>query len=553
MAYALGLDYGTNSCRALVLDLESGEPIADAVFEYPTGEKGIVLDPSDPHLARQHPRDYVDGLRESVLAALAKAAQIDGFSAADIVGIGVDTTGSTPIPVDASAQPLAFNERFADEPAALAWLWRDHTGHAEAEEITALAAEMRPHYIAPCGGTYSSEWFWSKALRFARVAPDCFASMHSFVELCDFVPGVLAGVTDPAQLKRSVCAAGHKAMFDPAHGGLPDAEFLATLDPRLAELRERLYGEAFAADERAGSLCGEWAETLGLPAGIAIAVGAFDAHMGAAGAGARPGRLVKILGTSTCDITVSAPGAARPDVRGICGVVDGSVLSGVWGIEAGQSAVGDIFLWHARQHVPGDGDLDAKFAVLEAEAAKITPGGHGLLALDWHNGNRTVLVDPLLSGMLLGQTLSTTPAEVYRAYIEATAFGALKIIDRIEEQGVRVDEIVCCGGLAARNRLLMQIYADITGRPMLVSAVDQTCAMGAAMFGAAAAGFASIGALQERCVRLRDDVVTPDADAHATYRELYALYSELHDAFGERSGAMAHVMKKLVALRERVR
>lgn len=542
--YALGLDYGTNSCRAVVLDLDQGLAVGDAVYDYTAGELGVLTDPRDPNVARQDPDDYVRGLEVSVRGAL-EAASIDPQQ---VVGIGVDTTGSTPIPVDARNRPLALDPRFREELAAHAWLWKDHSSHAEAEEITARARAERPEYVAACGGVYSSEWFWSKALRLCRTAPEVFAATASLVELCDFVPALLAGIDAPADIRRSLCAAGHKAMFDPRWGGLPDEEFLSGLDPRLGDLRGRLYDAAFTADQRAGELSREWAERLGLPAGIAIAVGAFDAHMGAVGSGVSPGVLVKILGTSTCDVLV-APADRELQVSGICGIVNGSVLPGMYGIEAGQSAVGDIFLWFARHHVPGEGDLDARFAALEREALQQRPGEHGLLCLDWHNGNRTILVDPLLSGVILGQSLATRPVDIYRALIEGTAFGALKIIERLESSGVEVKDIVTCGGLSYRSTLLMQVYADVTGRGMKVSATEQTCAAGAAIFAGAAAGAGSVTELQSRVARVEEQEFTPDPANHAIYRELYALYSELHDAFGRRDGAFGHVMKRLLAIR----
>lgn len=545
--FALGLDYGTNSCRAVLLDLTSGTAVGDAVFNYPSGELGVLLDEQDPNIARQNPRDYVQGIEHTVRGALAAA----GVEGSQVVGIGVDTTGSTPIPVDANCRPLAFDPQWEANLAAHAWLWKDHSSHAEAAEITAKARKDRPQYLASCGGVYSSEWFWSKALKLCRAAPEVFAATHSFVELCDFVPAVLAGITDPAALKVSQCAAGHKAMFNAEWGGLPDAEFLSSLDPRLAELRGRLYDVAYTSDQIAGQLAPEWADRLGLTAGIPIAVGAFDAHMGAVGSGVAPGVLVKILGTSTCDILVAPAQGEALEVPGICGIVDGSVLPGMFGIEAGQSAVGDIFLWYARHHVPGDGDLDAIFAKLEAEALAQKPGAHGLLSLDWHNGNRTILVDPLLSGAVFGQSLATKPADIYRALIEGTAFGALKIIERLESCGVEVKDVITCGGLSFKSELLMQVYADVTGRPMKVSAVAQTCAAGAAIFGAAAAGVASVSELQSRVARVEERVFEPIASHHTVYQKLYQLYSELHDAFGQGDGAFHHVMKDLIAIRDK--
>lgn len=560
--YALGLDYGTNSCRCLIVDLANGNELASHVFPYPSGDAGILLDARDPNLARQNPQDYIEAF-SSVKRAIAKARRADrGFDPHDIVGIGVDTTGSTPLPIDEAGTPLAMLPAFRGNLHAMAWLWKDHTAHAEAAEITEAAARLRPAYLAKCGGTYSSEWFWSKVLHCARVAPDVYKAAHSFVECCDYVPAVLAGDTRPGSIARSVCAAGHKAMYCDEWSGLPDERFLSKVDPRLASLRPRLYAKAVPADRLAGRLSPEWAARLGLKPGIAIAVGAFDAHMGAVGAGIKVGTLVKILGTSTCDMMVWPASRRLADIPGVCGIVKGSILPQAYGIEAGQSAVGDIFLWFLNHLVPETygASLDAKFKALSALASRQRPGAHGLVALDWNNGNRTILVDVRLAGLLVGQTLHTEPWEIYRALIESTAFGALTIIKRIEEYGVPVKEVVNCGGLAVRNPLLMQIYADVTGRPMKVARSDQTCALGAALFGAVAAGpkasgFASVADAQDALCGTRATVYRPSRAAAAVYAELYAIYRQLHDAFGTRawSGRLAHVMKDLIALRERQR
>ncbi|MCE9614509.1 MAG: ribulokinase [Lentisphaerae bacterium] len=561
--YALGLDFGTNSVRGLIVDLANGRELAGHVFNYPSGEAGILLDSKDPNVARQHPQDYLDGIVAVVAGAIGKARAADKtFAPSAIIGIGVDTTGSTPIPVNREGTPLALLPEFKGDLNAMAWLWKDHTGHEEAARITALAAKERPQYLAKCGGTYSSEWFWSKILHLHAVAPRVFAAAHSFVEHCDYIPALLAGNTRPEALVRSVCAAGHKAMYCREWGGLPDADFLGKLAPELASLRERLFDEAVPADRLAGRLCPAWAAKLGLTPGIAIAAGAFDAHMGAVGAGIREGTLVKILGTSTCDMMVRPNTEKLADIPGVCGIVDGSVLPGSYGIEAGQSAVGDIFLWFVNHLVPDSygRTLDEKFEKLAAAAAAQEPGAHGLMALDWNNGNRTILVDVRLSGLLIGQTLHTEAHEIYRALIEATAFGALTIIRRIEEFGVPVKEIVNCGGLAVKQPLLMQIYADITGRPMKVSRSDQTCALGAALFGAVAAGaeaggFATVADAQQALCGTRDLVYTPDAARHEVYTYLYQIYRRLHDAFGTRewSGQLHQVMKQLIALREKQR
>ncbi len=556
--YALGVDYGTNSCRSLLVDLSDGSEVGSVIFSYPSGTLGILTDPRDPNLARQNPQDYLDGLEAVVTGALEQAKQnVPGFDASQVVGIGIDTTGSTPIPVTEDGTPLGLLPHFKDNLNAMVWLWKDHTSYAEAAEITALAAEMRPQYLAKCGGTYSSEWFWSKILHLRRIDPAVFASAASFVEHCDWVTAVLTGETNPRLLKRSVCAAGHKAMFNSEWGGLPDKEFLTRLDPALADLRDRLYDEAHASDTKAGELCAVWAEKLGLKPGIAIAVGAFDAHMGSVGAGVKEGTLTKILGTSTCDLMVASADKPLADIPGVCGIVNGSVLPGFYGIEAGQSAVGDLFLWLVHHLVPDSYGTSPgeKFAAMEAEMREQKPGASGLLVLDWNNGNRTILTDARLTGLLLGQTLHTKASEIYRAYIEATAFGALTIIKRIEDYGVPVHEVINTGGLSIKNATLMQIYADVIGKPMKVARSEQTCALGAALFGAVAAGAGTVAELQARMTACRERVYHPEPEAHAVYAELYQLYRTLHDAFGTTAwnGNLSHIMKTLLEIRDRQR
>jgi len=556
--YALGIDFGTNSCRSLIVDLDDGREIGSTVFNYPSGEAGVLTDPRDPNLARQNPQDYLDGLEAVVRGALRQAeGSIAGFDAAQVTGVGVDTTGSTVIPVHSDGTPLGLLPEFRDNLNAMAWLWKDHTSHEEAAEITGLGNEMRPRIMAKCGGIYSSEWWWSKILHLRRCDPAVFHSAFSFVEHCDWIPAVLAGNTDPLTLKRGVCSAGHKAMFGAEWGGLPDKEFLARLDPLLADLRDRLYSEAHVADTKAGGLCAEWSRRLGLKEGTAISVGAFDAHMGAVGAGIKEGTLVKILGTSTCDLMIAPASRPLADIPGVCGIVNGSVVRDHYGIEAGQSAVGDIFLWFVNHLVPDSyGATPAeKFVSMEKALSAMKPGATGLLALDWNNGNRTILVDHRLTGLLLGQTLHTEAHEIYRACMEATAFGALTIINRIEEYGVPVREIVNTGGLSIKNETLMQIYADVTGRPMKVSRSEQTCALGAAIFGAAAAGAGSVADIQSRVTAIRGNLYHPNPENHAVYRDLYDLYRTLHDAFGTAgwNGNLRNIMKRLLEIRDRQR
>ena len=553
--YSIGLDYGTNSCRALVVNLQNGQELGSTVFQYPSGVMGVLEDPSNPHVARQNPQDYLDGCLVIVREALQMSAEMDPeFSADKVIGIGVDTTGSTVIPVDDSGVPLAMLEEFKDNLNAAVWLWKDHSSHSEATEITNLAKQIRPEYLAKCGGTYSSEWWWSKILHLQRVDPKVFDASYSFVEHCDWMTAELVGNTDPKTLKRSICAAGHKAMYSSAWGGLPDEGFLTALDPslRLVDLRSRLYEQAYASDVEAGKLCAKWAKKLGLPENISIAVGAFDCHMGAVGSGVKPGTLVKVIGTSTCDITVVNHEVL--DIPGLCGQVDSSVLPGLVGLEAGQSAVGDLFLWLVKHLVPEEYgvDLDEKFSALNEKLLDSKPGESGLLALDWNNGNRTILTDTQLSGMLVGQNLQTQVHEIYRAYIEATAFGAATIIRRMEEHGVEIKEVVNTGGISLKNPALMQIYADVMNKPMRVSAVDQTCALGAAIFAGVAAGYESVEVLQQRAVRYLDVVYEPSPENVAIYAKLYKLYRQLHDGFGKTgwSGTMDNVMKELLEIRE---
>ncbi len=547
--FTLGIDYGTNSVRCLVVRCADGAELGSCVVPYPSGHQGVLLDPKDHHLARQHPGDYLVGLEKSVRGALAAARKTRGFDASKVIGLGVDSTGSSPIPVDRQNRPLALSAKWKKNLAAQCWLWKDHTSWKEAADLTRLAAEHRPHFLAKCGNTYSSEWWWSKIWHCLNVAPQVFAAAHSWVELADWVPSVLAGVTDPAAVKRGVCAAGHKAMYSDEWGGLPDKEFLSLLDPQLADLRDRLYSKAYDATEPAGTLCPEWAKRLGLPEGIVIAIGEFDVHYGAIGCGVREGTLVKVIGTSTCDCGVVSAEKKVPDIPGICGIVKGAILPGFYGIEAGQSAVGDIFKWWVEVVCKGEDSLHAQ---LTREAARQKPGQSGLIALDWNNGNRTILVDQLLTGALLGQTLYTTQAEVYRALIEATAFGARAIIERIREYGVPIDRVVCAGGIAEKNPLLMQIYADVTGCTMQVAGSSQACALGSAISAAVLAGaHRTFSAAQAKMTSVLPKQYRPIAANRRVYDELYTLYRQLHDSLGglNRSADLSQVMKELLRIK----
>jgi len=555
--YSIGVDFGTNSVRALIVDTATGEEVATSVYAYKSGVEGIILDGRDPNLARQDPADYLAGFEASILGALKQAKARPGFDSSRIVGLGVDTTGSTPLPVDQAGVALGLHDEFRNEPAAMAWLWKDHTSHAEAAEISEKARKSGFPYLAKCGGTYSSEWFWSKALRCERTSPKVAKAVYAWVELCDFIVGAVTGKKDPHTMSRGACAAGHKGMYHASWGGLPAASFLDSLAPGFSRFRERFAPVAVPSDRKAGELLPEIATRLGLPARIPVAVGALDAHMGAVGAGIKPGTLVKIIGTSTCDCMVWPLDRPLVDIPGVCGIAAESIVPGMYGIEAGQSAVGDIFNWFVNRIGPsGFGSADEMHRRLSEAAAKLKPGESGLVALDWHNGNRTVLVDPLLTGLLIGETLATTPPELYRAYIEATAFGALKIIDRIDQYGVTIEDVVNCGGIAEKSPLAMQIYADVTGRPMKVSRSGQTCALGAAIFGSVVGGaHRSVPDAQQAMCGEKPHVYRPIPAHVETYKRLYRVYSALHDAFGVRGSGIAldGVMKELISIRQNAR
>ena len=555
-SFALGLDYGTNSVRALIVDTGDGTEISTAVWDYRRGEAGILLETGNPDLARQHPCDYLDGLTECVGAALKDAAGYPGFSAEHIVGIGIDTTGSTPLPVDRDGTPLAMSDAFSGNLNAHAWLWKDHTAHEEATEITRVAGEIRPNYLPKVGGTYSSEWFWAKIWHCIKIDPDVAREAYTWVECADWIPAVITGNSNPEIMKRGICAAGHKGLFHTDWGGYPEVEFLEHLDPRLVKVRNTLPNTAYTVADSAGDLTAEWAKKLGLTAGIPVAVGGFDAHLGGIGSGIQPGILVKNVGTSTCDMMVAPVAENLPDIPGLCGIVPGSILPGFHGMEAGQSAVGDIFNWFVQEIEPSG----STHRSLDEDAEALRPGESGLLALDWHNGNRTVLVDQRLTGLIVGLNLHSTPAEIYRSLIEATAFGARVIMERFVEYGVAVRRVVNCGGIAVKSGIVMQIYADVMNRTMEVSQSTQTGALGSAMAGSVVAGadrggYADFGEAIERMTGVRDISYTPIPAHVAIYEKLYAHYKQLHDAFGTKSydGSLFPVMKELLEIRDEVR
>jgi len=546
--YAIGLDFGTNSVRSLIVDTADGRELSSAVFNYPHGDMGVVINPKDPHVARQHPADYLAGIEVTITEALKRAGE---GVAENVVGIGIDTTGSTPIPIDATGEALALKDEFSENPNAMAWLWKDHTAYKEAAEITKTAKAQHPEYLAKCGGVYSSEWFWAKLLRCARTDRTVFDAAASWVELADWIPAILTGNTALDRIKRCICAAGHKAMFNPAWGGYPARDFIASFDDGiLSNVRKTLPDTAVNISDTVGTLTVEWAEKLGLPAGIPVAGGAFDAHLGGVGSGIKPGTMVKVIGTSTCDLAVAPMDRELVDIPGVCGVVPESILPGCYGIEAGQSAVGDIFNWFVHKIQPGRG---LNHEQLNVEAGKLKPGESGLLSLDWNNGNRTILVDQQLTGLIMGLTLHSSPAEIFRALVEATAFGARMIRDRMVEYGVPIDCVINCGGIVVKSPLLMQIYADVLNCPMLVSASEQTCALGSAMAGAVVGGaHRDFDAAVAAMTGTRGKQYTPIPENVAVYEKLFGLYRRLHDLFGtkEYTANQFDVMKQLIEIRE---
>ena len=404
--------------------------------------------------------------------------------------------------------------------------------------------------MAKIGGIYSSEWFWAKIWHCLNTAPDVFEAAYSWVELCDFIPSVLAGVEDPKKVMRGVCAAGHKALYAEDWDGLPDSEFLSLLDPALADLRERLYQSAHDASATAGHLCSAYAREWNLPEDIPIAIGQFDVHYGAIGCGVKQGSLIKVIGTSTCDCGIVSAKDEVADIPGICGIVKGSILPSYYGLEAGQSAVGDLFKWWVEVVCEGQESLHAE---LTEEAAQLAPGQSGLLALDWNNGNRTILIDQRLTGALLGQTLYTTRAEIYRTLIEATAFGARAIIERLQEHQVPIQRIICSGGIAEKNPFLMQIYADVTGCEMRISSSTQSCALGAAIAASVISGIhPDFKSAQNAMTGLQKTNYQPNPDSQKIYQKLYQLYRQLHDSLGGQntSADLGNIMKDLLALKK---
>lgn len=542
--YSLGLDFGSDSVRALLVDTSTGEEIATSVHQYTCWKAGKYCDPSKNQF-RQHPLDYIEGIEQSITEIIREVGE---EVTQNIVGIGVDTTGSTPVAVNAKGTPLALLDEFRENPNAMFVLWKDHTGIQEANEINDLCRRWDIDYSKYEGGIYSSEWFWSKILHISRQDKDVHKAAYSWAEHCDWIPFLLTGGTDVREMKRSRCAAGHKALWHESFGGLPPNTFFVALDPLLDGLQDRLYTKTYTSEISVGTLSPEWAERLGLSQSTFVSVGAFDAHMGAVGARTEPYFLTKIMGTSTCDILVAPLEREEKLVKGICGQVDGSVIPNMLGLEAGQSAFGDIYAWYERllawpiKELIGNSnviDTKTKERLVEEAMENLIPklshaaskepiGSSGELALDWMNGRRTPDANQNLKGVISGINLGSTSPKVFRALVEASCFGAKKIVDRFLSEGIPIKGIVALGGVAKKSPFIMQMMADVLNIPIKVVASEQACALGAAIFGAVAAGmYDDVPQAMYKMGSPFETVYKPDVDRVKAYTEVYRKYNNL--------------------------
>lgn len=549
--FVIGVDYGTDSVRSVVVNAKNGEEVSGAVFYYPRWKKGQYCAPALNQF-RQHPLDYVEGLEKSIKKALKAAPK---GTAAKVIGIAIDTTGSTPVAVNKKGVPLALTPGFEENPNAMFILWKDHTGIREAGEINVHCAKWEEDYLRFEGGIYSSEWFWAKILHTLREDKKIRKAAFSWVEHCDWIPFLLTGGTDVRKMKRSRCAAGHKALWHEDFGGLPPNAFFKALDPLLDGLTERLFKDTYTSDQPAGNLSKEWAEKLGLSTDVVVGVGAFDAHMGAVGGAIEPFYLSKVMGTSTCDMLVAPTESMEGTlVQGICGQVNGSIIPGMTGLEAGQSAFGDVYAWFKNllswplEEVVGKSkliDKKTKEKLLEEAAGrlipqltkaaqKLTPEESGLIALDWLNGRRTPDANQALKGAIFGLNLGTDAPKIFRALVEATCFGARSIVDRFQREGVPIQGVIGLGGVAKKSPFVMQTMADVLNRTIKIARSEQTCALGAAMFAATAAGaYPSVSEAMKAMSSGFDAEYHPNPQNAAVYDDLYRKYVDLGELVEE--------------------
>jgi len=530
--FVIGVDYGTDSVRALVVNTATGEEVGTAVHYYARWKQGLYCDPASSQF-RQHPLDYLEGLQNSIAGAL------EGLSdevKQNIVGISVDTTGSTPVAVDQNGTPLALLPEFAENPNGMFILWKDHTANAEAEEINHLAHHWDTDFTKYVGGIYSSEWFWAKILRTLRVDETIREKAYSWVEHCDWISAVLTGNTDPIAMKRSRCAAGHKALWHQEFEGLPSEEFLTKLDPLLDGLRDRLFSETYTSDNSMGTISKEWADKLGISDKAVIGVGAFDCHMGAVGADIQPYSLCKVIGTSTCDMLV-APNEEIGHllIRGICGQVDGSIIPGMLGMEAGQSAFGDLYAWFQKVIVGPVRDLLGQEAAdklsaelipyLSEKASELPIKATDIVSVDWMNGRRTPDAKHTLKGGIIGLNLGSDAVKIFKSLVEATAFGARAISDRFQQEGVPIKQVIAIGGVAKKSPFVMQTLADVLNMPIKVASSDQACALGAAICASVAAGvYPDMASAQKNMASAFDATYEPRPEVVPIYEALYQRY-----------------------------
>jgi L-ribulokinase len=543
--YVIGIDYGTDSVRSVVVDTTDGKIAGTSVFDYPRWKTGLYCDPSSNQF-RQHPLDYIEGLEQSVKGAI---KGLKGEVINNIVGITVDTTGSTPVAVDKDGVPLSMKAGFENDPDAMFVLWKDHTAVREAAEINELARSWGgTDFTKFEGGIYSSEWFWSKILHVLRNSERVRKNAFSWVEHCDWIPALLTGNTDPLKIKRGRCSAGHKAMWHEEFNGLPDEKFLVKLDPLLKGLRAHLYRDTYTCDVSVGTISAEWAAKLGIPRDVKIGAGAFDAHLGAVGGEIQPYQLIKVMGTSTCDMIVAPmKKSGEKLVAGICGQVDGSIIPGMLGLEAGQSAFGDIYAWFGKLLLWPVNEIIDKMTWLDSKSkerinresadriiaelsrqAELISEETALVALDWMNGRRTPDADQSLKGAIAGLTLGSDAPRIFKALVEATAFGSRMINERFISEGVRIDGVIAIGGVAKKNPFVMQIVSDVLNMPIKVATSDQTCALGSAMAASVVAGVhKDIPSAQKAMGGGFEKEYKPNRASAKRYNELFEKYKKL--------------------------